>query len=45
MDKILAKEFITKVYFSPLGADVGKLNKYEGFVISGDYQGITKLSK
>ncbi|MCC6563682.1 hypothetical protein IT087_02210 [Candidatus Uhrbacteria bacterium] len=42
--KILSKKYVTYVYFSPLhDVKLPKLNKYEGFLVSGDYQGVTKL--
>jgi hypothetical protein len=36
-NKILAKEFITKVYFSSLDINMPELNKYEGLVTSDGY--------
>lgn len=45
-DKILSKEYTTKVYFSDIkDVKLPKLNKYEGWVVSGDFQGVTKLEK
>jgi hypothetical protein len=44
-DIIFKKKFTTEVYFSKLDdKELPVLNKYEGFVVSGEYQGITKLS-
>lgn len=44
-ERILKKEFVTSVYFSDFpGLDLSKLEKYEGLVKSGDYEGITKLA-
>lgn len=44
-EKLLKREFATQIFFSSLGGHVlPPLNKYEGYVVSGDYQGITKLS-
>lgn len=43
-DELLAKDFTTEVYFSPLrGKDVPRLEKFHGFVTAGDYKGITYL--
>jgi hypothetical protein len=43
-DKILQRPFKTRVYFSSLeSVELPKMNKYEGLVVSADYQGITKL--
>lgn len=43
-EKILAKNFSTKVFFSKLDeVELPALNKYEGFLMSGGVEGITKL--
>jgi hypothetical protein len=45
-DKILGMNFTTQVYFSPFsGIKLPNLNKYEGYVTSGDYTGLTRLEK
>lgn len=42
--KILEKKFTTRILFSPLeNIHMPSLNKYEGFVMSDDYRGITSL--
>ncbi len=44
MQAILDKEFTTQIYFSPLmDTELPALNKYEGFVVSGGYKGVTSL--
>lgn len=46
IEKILAKTYTTEIYFSPLQSkEIPVLPKYEGYVISGDYTGITKVEK
>lgn len=43
-DKLLDKNFTTQIYFSPFeNVDLPQLNKYDGFISSGDYKGITSL--
>lgn len=43
-DEVVKKEFSTSIYFSPLlGIELPELEKYQGFVVSGDYRGITQL--
>lgn len=41
---IVDKGFTTQIYFSPLeGVEFPEMNKYEGFVISDKYKGVTSL--
>lgn len=44
-NKILAKSFITEIYFSPLeGKKPMSTRKYQGYVVSDEYRGITSLA-
>jgi hypothetical protein len=44
-NKILEEKFTTQIYFSPFESiELPALNKYEGFVIGGDYKGISSLA-
>lgn len=43
-NKLLTKNFTTKIYFSHLeGQDLLPTQKYQGFVISDEYKGVTRL--
>lgn len=43
-NEVLAKKYITKIFFSPLENIVlPQLNKYEGFVMADDFCGVTRL--
>ncbi len=43
-NSILQKTFTTKILFSPLDSmTIPEIKKYEGFLIAGDYKGVTKL--
>ena len=44
--KLLMRKFTTEVYFSPLAEKIiPELEKFHGYVVSGEYKGITKLSE
>ncbi len=43
-EQLLSKKFVTEVYFSPLnGKEVLQLERFQGYVISGDHKGTTQL--
>lgn len=45
-EKVLNKKFTTVIYFSAVeGKDIPELKKYQGFVITESYQGMTSLSE